>query len=472
MKLRPTVQNQEIGHVRAGGGAAPGANGGEGGAAGGEGAAPGGEGGAPNITGGGNQVAEAERSRINAIRYFAQANAVSDQVRDIWIQSGTSLEQVGKELIGIQAERNKNSKPASHLGMEPREVAQFSMGRAINAVASNNWTKAGLEANASRAIQERIGAQTDPNKFYVPLEVQQRAHQTPIEALAYQLMLNNSKRDLTAASAGAGGYLVETANVGFVELLRNRSVAFQMGASRMPGMVGNLTIPKQSAAGTAFWLANEATQITESQQTFVQIALSPKTVGGYTEISRQLLLQSSPAAEGLVMSDLAAIVAIAADLAILSGTGSGGQPTGITATAGIGAVTGTTLAYDDIIEFQTDTAAGNALFGSSGFVTTPAVAGLLKQRVKFSGTASPLWDGPLLDGNVDGYRGMSTNQLAAASMLFGYLAGVLVPEWGVLAIEVNPFANFQAGIVGVRAMYTMDVGVRYPTAFSLATSIT
>lgn len=477
--IRARVQNQELGHRGGGGGGnaaasaaaaaaaaegvgAPGAQNGQGDASGN----------AVRVTGGDNVPAEIEARRIKAIRYFSQANAVSDSIRDHWIATGAELDQVGEELVRIQAERNKNVKPASYLDMEDKDIQRFSLSRAIQAVSSNNWTKAGLEAKASQEIMQRMGFQTDPNKFYVPLEIQQRQHRTPIEALAYQLMMQNGKRDLTVATAGAGGYLVETANVGFVDLLRNRSVAFQMGASRMPGMVGNLTIPKQSAAGTAYWLANESTQITESQQTFVQIALTPKTVGGYTEISRQLLLQSSPAAEGLVMSDLAAIVALAADLAILSGSGAAGQPTGITNTAGIGSVTGTSLAYDDIIEFQTDTAAGNALFGSSGFVTTPAVAGLLKQRVKYSSTASPLWDGQLLDGNVDGYRGMASNQMAAATMLFGYFAGVLVPEWGVLAIEVNPFANFQAGIVGVRAMYTMDVGVRYPTAFSLATSIT
>jgi hypothetical protein len=42
----------------------------------------------------------------------------------------------------------------------------------------------------------------------------------------------------------------------------------------------------------------------------------------------------------------------------------------------------------------------------------------------------------------------------------------------VLQVEVNPYANFQAGIIGVRAMVSVDVGLRYAAAFSLATSIT
>jgi HK97 family phage major capsid protein len=105
-------------------------------------------------------------------------------------------------------------------------------------------------------------------------------------------------------------------------------------------------------------------------------------------------------------------------------------------------------------------------------VTTPAVAGLLKQRVKFTSTASPIWDGKLMDASVDGYRGMASNQVPAANILFGDFSQVIIAEWGTLELEVNPFAGFQAGIIGVRAIYSIDIGVRYPAAFSLATSVT
>jgi len=71
-----------------------------------------------------------------------------------------------------------------------------------------------------------------------------------------------------------------------------------------------------------------------------------------------------------------------------------------------------------------------------------------------------------------GLPAMSSNQMPTADMLFGDWNEVVVGEWGVLEVEVNPYANFQAGIIGVRAIYSMDVGVRRPFAFSLATSIT
>ena len=421
----------------------------------------------------GKSAQEVESTRRRAIENFARANKIADSVRDAWIEQGYSLEAVSKDLLHILEERGKtNPQPASHLGLSRTEAEQFSMVRAIRACASKSWQKdAPYELEVTRAVAQKLGKVADENRFCVPFEVLARKHNL-LEADQLRQVLGLGRRDLTVATAGQGGYLVQTDNVGFIDMLRNRSVAFRMGVRRLSGLQGSVTIPRQSAAATAVWLANEASTITESQQTFVQVPLTPKNVAAYTEISRQLLLQSSPGAEGIVSGDLAQVVAVAADLAVLNGSGASGQPTGIINTAGIGSVTGTSLAYAGILEFQTDVAGSNVQPSSGGYVTTPAVAALMMQRVKFTSTASPLWEGSVWDGTMSGFMAMSSNQMPAANMLFGDWSEVVVGEWGVLEIEVNPYANFQAGIIGVRSIYSMDVGVKRPFAFSLATSIT
>lgn len=413
---------------------------------------------------------EIEKMRRRGIENLCKANKLSDETRDLWISSGASMDKVAEEMLGIMEERGReNPQSAAKLGLTKKEVKQFNLCRAIDACGNKNWGKAGFEAECSSEIAKKLGRiESDQNRFFVPLEIQQRDNRTPVEDLAYALL----KRDLTSGTGSQGGFLVETTNIGFIELLRNRSAMMSMGARRLTGLQGNVAVPKQTTAGTAVWLANEASTATESNQVFAQVALTPKTVGGYTEISRLLLLQSNPSAEALVMSDLAMVVALAVDLAGLTGSGASGQPTGIINTGGIGGVTGTSIAYAGIVEFQTDVATGNALTDMCGYVTTPAVAGLLKQRVKFPSTASPIWDGKLLDANVDGYHGMASNQMPSANILFGDFGQVIIGEWGVLELEVNPYANFQAGIVGVRALYSIDIGVRIPAAFSLATSVT
>lgn len=417
----------------------------------------------------GDAVREMEKNRVRGIENLCKLNQLDDKYKDYWIRSGMSLDQVSDDMLRIMEERGKNNpQSVSRLGLSDRETREFSLCRAINACSTNDWNLAPFELECSRAIAKAANRMPDPKKFFIPYEVQARQHETAIERLAAVLM----KRDLTAASAGAGGYLAGTQNVSFIELLRNKSVVFNMGAVRLSGLRDNVTIPKHSATGSTTWLANEAAQLSEVNQTFVQVSLTPKTVGGYTEISRQLLLQSNPSIEGIVSADLATIVALDIDLKALNGSGASGQPTGILNTAGIGSVTGTSLDYADIVEFQTDVFAGNALSGNAGYVTTGAVAGLLKTRVKFTSTASPIWEGRLEEGMVDGYRGMASNQMPAATMLFGDFAQLIIAEWGVLEIEANPYADFKAGIVGVRAIASIDIGVRYPTAFSAASSIT
>lgn len=416
----------------------------------------------------GEVVKRMEQDRIQAIRNMCQINQIDDKYQEHWIRSGMSMKDVSEDMLAIMEERGKhNPKSSAKLGLSEREVKQFSLVRAINATL-DGWNNAPFELECSREIAKRLNKPSDPHKFFVPFEVQERPNQTPIEALARMMMA----RDLNVASAGAGGYLVQTSNVGFIEILRNTAVMFRMGARRLSGLRDNITIPKQTVAATTTWLANETATISESTPTFVQIAMSPKTVGGYCEISRQLLLQSNPAAEGLVSADLAQVVALDIDAKGLNGSGASGQPTGILNTSGVGSVTGTSLDYADIIEFQTDVYGGNALTANCGYVTTGAVAGLLKARVKFSSTASPLWEGRLDEAMMDGYRAMSSNQMPSATMLFGDFGQVVVAEWGVLEVEVNPYADFKAGIIGVRAIASIDIAVRYPTAFSAASSIT
>jgi hypothetical protein len=61
-----------------------------------------------------------------------------------------------------------------------------------------------------------------------------------------------------------------------------------------------------------------------------------------------------------------------------------------------------------------------------------------------------------------------------ATAVFGAWQHCIIPVWGGLEIETNPFnqSNFQAGIVGIRAMATLDVGLTWGSAFSVVSSIT
>lgn len=409
-----------------------------------------------------------EKDRTKAIENLCRMNSMDETYRDYWIRSGFSVSQVTDEMLKIMEQRGKqNPQSPARIGLNRDEASRFSIMRAIHAAVEKDWKLASYELECSRAVAQQLGRVNEPTKFFVPFEVLQRQNEVPD-----QLRALLARRDLNTALPSAGGYLVNTDTMDFIEILRNRSVAFTMGVRRLTGLKGNVTIPKQTGSATPAWLTTETSALPESQQSFGQIALTPKTVGAYTEISRQLMMQSTPAAEGIVTDDLAKTVALAADSAVIAGTGTNGQPLGITQTTGIGTVSGGTIAYAGVIEFQTDVANSNVNPQRGGYVTTPTVAGLLMQRARFANTDTPLWNGNVWNGSVAGFPAMSSNQMAAGSMLFGDWQETVVGEWGVLEVEVNPYANFQAGIIGVRAMYSLDVGVRRPFAYSYATSIT
>lgn len=412
----------------------------------------------------GSNANELEQGRQKAIRNLCESFKVEDGIRDLWLTSGQSIDKVSEDILGIVKQREANNpKNPSAIGLSAGEAQRFSFAKALLAAGTGNWKDAGFEAECSRAVYQKTGKPIEANRFMVPLEVQTLPRDN----------FSAGRRDLTVASASGGGYLVATNNLSFIDLLRNRTVSYRMGVQRLPGLVGNVTIPKQTAAATPVWLANEASTVTESAQTFGQLALSPKTVGAYVEISRQLLLQSAPAAEQIAMQDVAAVAGIAVDLAVLSGSGSGGQPTGITNTGSIGAFTGTSLAAAGLLDAQADVLGANVVWTAPGYVTTAAVAALLMARPELPSTGTTrMWKGNMLEGSIFDLPAMSSAQMASATMLFGDWSKVVVGEWGALEIETNPYANFQAGIIGVRALITIDVGVRYAGAFSLASSIT
>lgn len=407
-----------------------------------------------------------EKDRKVAIENLCRAMNLDVRMASHWIASGKDFKAISDEALKVLEERGKD-KPAevAAIGLTDKEVSQFSLFRMISAVQSGDFSKAGFEKRCHEAVAAQVmnklgrGAQAE-NNFFVPAEV-----------LKAQMVQQRAQRDLTSTPGSAGGFLVETANVSFIELLRNRSVLFNMGARRLSGLVGNVAVPRQTGAATANWMSAESgTGAAYSDQTFGQMALTPKTVVAATKISRQLQLQSDPSAESIVMADLAAQVALAVDSAGLNGSGASGQPTGIINTGGIGGFTGTSITYALLLNSQEDLALANTLTAGCGYVSHPAATSILMQRARFANTDTPLWIGNMLDGQCLGFRGMSSNQMPSSRLLFGDFSQVVVGEWGVLELAVNPVENFLAGIIGLRAMYSVDVGVRYAGAFSYASN--
>ncbi|HJW87063.1 MAG TPA: hypothetical protein VJ440_10560, partial [Candidatus Brocadiaceae bacterium] len=170
--------------------------------------------------------------------------------------------QIKKAGELLNSASRQEQKIDNGIGLSEREIRSYSfltaIGKKHNSIIRHT-TFDGVEAEAHRALAAKLGEPVSSGTIYIPSEI--------------------LYRDLTVGILGAGGALVGLKNVSFIDVLRNRTVVFKLGVQRMPGQVQQITIPKQSGAATHYWLNTEATDITESQPVFAQVALTPKTVG-------------------------------------------------------------------------------------------------------------------------------------------------------------------------------------------------
>lgn len=409
---------------------------------------------------------QAEDQRREAIRSLAEANKIDSRVEQGWVENGTSLVEVAREILEVQVGRQAGAKhTAAALGLSSKETQRYSLFKAIRAMHygardARVLQDAAFEIECSREVAKKLGRGETMN-FLVPAEVLTR----PLGA--------DAGRTMTTTPGSKGGYMVNTDNMGFIDILRNRSVAMNMGARTLPGLVGNVSFTRQTGKPSVTWQGGEGATVNAADQALGLLSMTPKTAICITDVSEQLLRQSTPSAEAFVMADLAANIAIdGVDNAVINGTG-GAQPLGIKNTTGV--TTGqdaASLTYAKALAFPGAAAAVNAILGNPGFVTNSAGAIVAMQRQRFTSTDTPIWDGNMMDGTLVGFRAMSSEQAGSGNLIFGSWSEVLIGEWGVLELAMdNGGTRFNQGLVGIRAMWMVDVLLRYPQAFVVGTNL-
>lgn len=384
--------------------------------------------------------------------------------------------------------------PDARLGMEKRDVKRYSMTRAIIASLQDkgdmdmnitdvrgNKIDTGYEREISKAWKVK-----DPEHagkrggISIPEDVLAASPDVSPEVLEAARMLSRQymKRDLSVGTDSAGGYLRATNLMSFVELLRNATLALSvLGVREMTGLVGNVAMPKQTGATAGGWQSTEGTAPSEGNATFGQVTLSPKDYNAYTDMTRRLLLQSTPSVDLVIMEDLARVHGVAHDLAIFHGSGASGQPQGLVGTSGIGSVTGTSLTWAGALEFLTDVAGANGLIGPAAFITTPTVWATLAGREKATNTAKFINElgkfqnvGNVPVGEIAGFPTYMSAQITSANILFGVWSQILLGRWGGIDILADPYTGSAAGTLRLASYSTVDVAVRQAGSFSVSTN--
>ena len=227
---------------------------------------------------------------------------------------------------------------------------------------------------------------------------------------------------------------------------------------------------RELSANTFYWVG-ESSGPTQSDLSFGQDTMSPKTGGCLTKFSHKFLIQNSVGGEAYITRKLALSTGVGYDAAILNGLGSANQPKGLRNQTGLGGVVGKAFTRAKAIDMLTQIKVANALvLGTPKFLTDPATAATLRNIDTTTGGFGK-W---LLDdnGKLINTEVVESNQVTVGDLYAGIWNALILGMWGVVEIKANEFGSgFAAGDVEVRSLVDMDVYVAYPGAFAKAASV-
>lgn len=417
-----------------------------------------------NINFAGESGMKAERDRAAAILELGSRHSQRDFAEQA-IASGASVESFRGALLD-----KVSSKPlaTADIGMTDKEARQFSFARAIHAL--SNPTDARAQRAAAFEFEASVAAAQKEGRASRGLTV-------PTDVLF--------KRDIltgTGTGTAKGGNLVATDLLAgsFIDVLRAKMVTAQLGATYLTGLQGNVAIPKKTGPSTAAFVAeNAAPSESTNAPAFGQVTLSPKTLAGYVDFSRRLMLQSSLDIETLIRNDLASTIAVAMDNAAISGSGTN-RPTGVLNTSGIGSITlgtnGLAPTWAMVVGLVREVEIDNVDATSAGFLTNAQVKSKLATTARQSSGIegnfilqppfSDLYGYPLtvsqqVPSNLT--KGSGTN---LSAMIFGVWSDLLIGQWSGIDLMVDPYTGSNAATVRVTAFHDFDVAVRYPESFA------
>jgi len=255
---------------------------------------------------------------------------------------------------------------------------------------------------------------------------------------------NEKRADILAGTATAGQEIVQEDKKAIMPPLTDNMVLFAAGATYMPNLVGNVSIP--GYAGTTVAWKTEVEAAADGGGAFTEVELSPNRLTAYVNVSKTFLAQDGVGAERLLLDNIALATALKLQSTILGvAIGSSSVPSGM----GYKITTGAqeagfvpTWALLNAVIAGIDLA--NALQGKIGWITNATGRGVLRGIAQNGAGSDFLYD---KDGKVLGYPCFITNSASAAAgtagtddlLVFGNWADLVIGQWGGYDITVDPY---------------------------------
>jgi len=373
------------------------------------------------------------------------------------IELAESQEQVAAELAGRQ--RPSANRRSSEDDSARRE---YSFLKAIRG-AKDPDKLTGLEKEMhDEAVKEARSLGQEVHGVGVPLLVLQ----------------GRERRDNTVTQGDQpadGRTLVRDEYRGMIELLRDRLVTRDLGATVLTGLQGDINFPTNTQGAVSTW-KGEIETLDKSNVKFGGQKMTPHRLGTYADMSKQLIIQSSIDIEAFVRNEIIGSVTRAVDMAAIYGDGQDNEPLGVLNNAGISKfVGGTNGAVPDLatlVALEAMVDVNNAALGSLKYLLSTKIKGTLKTQPVAAG--NPLM---VLNNNTElnGYPFIASNLIKdktkgssslASALLFGNWNDLFIGQWGGMDITRDDVTLALKGEVRLVINTFWDIMLRRQKSFA------
>lgn len=407
---------------------------------------------------------------VREIVKLARAHGFEDRIEK-WLDEGKTLDEVRIIILDEKTTRGTAVKPEPTIVRMPEKDAKaYSYARAIMG-----------------ALERRAGGKFDGLEREVHDEIASRLPAGYASQGGVFVPISTGKRALDTKTLGKGAEMLREEQGELIELLRNRAVVVGKGARVLSGLGAPIAFTKQKSGMTFYWIGeNPAAAVTASDLGLGLALLSPKTLMGQGSFSRQLLLLGNPDVEGMVRDEIANGHALAIDKGAIHGLGAAGQPTGIYVGADVNSkAMGGVPSFALLVDMQTEVAKDNADLGTMGWVTTPGMAGKMRQTLVASAAGSEMiWQGTFRDGVMVGYPAAASNQISSLmtgsdetggtehGIIFGNWSSLVIGMFSAMELIVDPYTDAGKAMIRITSFQMADILARHGESFCKATGAT
>jgi Predicted phage phi-C31 gp36 major capsid-like protein len=282
------------------------------------------------------------------------------------------------------------------------------------------------------------------------------------------------RRALSEGSDSAGGYTVPTVlSSQLIDLARAASVSVRAGAQTVPLTSDNNNIAKLASDPVPAW-RSEGGAVAESDPTFENVQMIPRSLAFYTNVSAEVMEDSLNLATELPRI-FGAAMAAELDRVALTGTGTAPEPRGVANVSGIGtyALDGALANYNPLVRARTGILTANS-GPVSAFIMHPRDEGDFLDLV--DGNGNPLTMHPRLSEiptltttsiPIDG--GTGTNE---STIFAGNFQHMLIGIRSDIRVEVLKGPAYAGNLqYSILTHMRADVAVTHPGAFFTVTGV-